>query len=77
MKNGKQINLLFTLALLLIVLGCNKDDSNNNPDPVNNTPSAFEITVSDITSSSAKLNWTASSVEPTTILYAVYLNDSL
>ncbi|MDC8002347.1 fibronectin type III domain-containing protein [Aequorivita todarodis] len=64
--------------MLLIVLGCNKDDTDDNPDPINNAPSDFEISVTDITPSSANLNWTAStSVEPTTMVYAVYLNDSL
>ena len=78
MKNGKNFKLLFTLALFLIVLGCNKDDSHDAPNPVNNAPSDFEISITDITSSSAKISWTAStSVEPTTVLYSIYLNDSL
>ncbi len=72
MKKGKKFSLLFSLALL-IVLGCNKDDSSNN-----NIPDAFEITISEITFSSAIVNWTVPATdEPTSITYSVYLNESL
>ncbi len=77
MKKEKIHHLLWTFVLLLLIVGCNKDDS-NNPDPVNNIPSDFEITVSDITPYTAMLSWTVPLTdEPTTIKYSIYLNESL
>ncbi len=71
MKTGKIYKSLINVALSLIILGCNKDDSNN-------IPSAFEITVSEISLTSAKVTWTPSTTaEPTNLLYQITLNDSL
>lgn len=77
MNKKKIYHLLWAFVLLLLIASCNKDDS-NNPDPVNNIPSAFEITVSEITFTSAQVDWSAStSEEPTAITYSIYLNNAL
>ena len=77
MIKEKIYQLLWTFVLLLLIVGCNKDDS-NNPDPVNNIPGDFEITVSDITPYTAMLSWTVPLTdEPNTIEYSIYLNESL
>ncbi len=78
MKKEKIHHLLWTFILILLVVGCNKDDANADPDPVNNIPGVFQITISEITFNSAKIDWTAStSEEPTDITYSIYLDDML
>ncbi len=72
------ITYLSLSILLTIYSGCNKDDAPSTPDPVNNVPGNFEITISEITFSSAIVNWTVPATdEPTSITYSVYLNESL
>ena len=72
------IKLFPFILLFTFLVACNKEGTDDNPDPINSIPSAFEVTVSDITLNSAKVTWTASTtVEPTIIQYAIYLNDSL
>ncbi|MAO47652.1 fibronectin type III domain-containing protein [Winogradskyella sp.] len=74
----KVLSYLSLSILLVLYSGCNKDEAPNNPDPVNNVPSNFEVSLTDITTNSAIVNWTVPTTdEPTTIVYSIYLNESV
>ncbi|SRX52624.1 fibronectin type III domain-containing protein [Aequorivita sp. CIP111184] len=74
MKTSKTYNLIWSCILLLFVAACSEDDPNTG----NTTPSAFEVTITEIRNTTSKVAWTASTTGvPTTITYAIFLNDSL
>lgn len=65
-----KIKIALGLFLTGIILGCS-----NNEGSGNSSPSEFEVTVSDITFTEAKLNWTESQdPEGNTVFYDIYLN---
>jgi len=65
-----KIKTILILFLIGIIFSCS-----NSEDSGNSSPSKFEITVSAITSTGAKLNW-SESIDPegSTVFYDVYLN---
>lgn len=70
----KKLNLLFSLLLALLFYSCSSDE---NPETPNSPPNNFTITVSEIQSSKANLDWTkAEDPDGDAVTYSIRLNGS-
>ncbi len=71
----KKLNYLLSFAIIFTLFNCKSEDDSEVP---NSAPNKFTITVTEIQSSKAKLNWTQA-IDPdgNTVSYSIELNDNI
>lgn len=71
----KKLNYLFLLVIITLINSCQSDNDSEIP---NSAPNNFTITVSEIQSSKAEIDWTqATDVDGDNVTYSVELNNTI